>query len=89
MQIIKLDEQELKLGSESHDKYQSMLQSLGNLESRILKIHITLDELILQKKSLHNEMIIVEEQFQIFIEGVGVKYGSGKLDFTDGTLTIE
>ena len=89
MQVIKLDEQELKLGSESHDKYQSMLQSLGNLESRILKIHVTLDELISQKKSLHTELVIVEKQFQDFVEGVGVKYGSGRLDFSDGTLTIE
>ena len=89
MQVIKLDEHELKLGSETHDKYQSMLQSLGNLESRILKIHTTLDELISQKKSLHAELVAVEEAFQNFIEGVGVKYGSGKLDFTDGTLTIE
>jgi hypothetical protein len=89
MQVIKLDEQELKLGSESHDKYQSILQSLGNLESRILKIHNTLDELIAQKKSLHTELVIVEKQFQDFVEGVGVKYGSGRLDFTDGTLTIE
>ena len=89
MQVIKLGEQELKLGSESHDKYQSMLQSLGNLESRILKIHNTLDELIAQKKSLHTELLIVEKQFQDFVEGVGVKYGSGRLDFTDGTLTIE
>ena len=89
MQVIKLDEQELKLGSESHDKYQSMLQSLGNLESRILKIHNTLDELIAQKKSLHTELVIVEKQFQDFVEGLGVKYGSGRLDFTDGTLTID
>ena len=89
MQVIKLDEQELKLGSESHDKYQSMLQSLGNLESRILKIHNTLDELIAQKKSLHIELAIVEKQFQDFVEGVGVKYGSGRLDFSDGTLTID
>lgn len=89
MQVIKLDEQELKLGSESHDKYQSMLQSLGNLESRILKIHNTLDELIAQKKSLHTELVIVEKQFQDFVEGVGVKYGSGRLDFSDGTLTID
>jgi hypothetical protein len=66
-----------------------MLQSLGNLESRILKIHNTLDELIAQKKSLHTELVIVEKQFQDFVEGVGVKYGSGRLDFTDGTLTIQ
>lgn len=89
MQVIKLDEQELKLGSESHDKYQSMLQSLGNLESRILKIYNTLDELIAQKKSLHTELVIVEKQFQDFVEGVGVKYGSGRLDLSDGTLTID
>ena len=89
MQVIKLDEQELKLGSESHDKYQSMLQSLGNLESRILKIHNTLDELIAQKKSLHTELVIVEKQFQDFVEGVGVKYGSGQMNFMDGTLTIQ
>lgn len=89
MQVLKLDEQELKLGSESHDKYQSMLQSLGNLESRILKIYNTLDELIAQKKSLHTELVIVEKQFQDFVEGVGVKYGSGRLDLSDGTLTID
>lgn len=89
MQVIKLDEQELKLGSESYDKYQSMLQSLGNLESRILKIYNTLDELIAQKKSLHTELVIVEKQFQDFVEGVGVKYGSGRLDLSDGTLTID
>ena len=89
MQVIKLDEQELKFGSETHDQYQSMLQSLGNLESRILKIHNTLDELIAQKKSLHTELVIVEKQFQDFVEGVGVKYGSGRLDFSDGTLTID
>jgi hypothetical protein len=88
MQVIKLDEQELKLGSESHDKYQSMLQSLGNLESRILKIHNTLDELIAQKKSLHTELVIVEKQFKDFFDGVGFKYGSGSLYFTDGNLTI-
>jgi hypothetical protein len=89
MQVIKLDEQEVKFGSETHDQYQSMLQSLGNLESRILKIHATLDELIEQKKSLHAELLPVEQKFQNFIEGVGVKYGSGKLDFVDGTLTIQ
>jgi hypothetical protein len=84
MQVIKLDEQEVKFGSETHDQYQSMLQSLGNLE-----IHATLDELIEQKKSLHAELLPVEQKFQNFIEGVGVKYGSGKLDFVDGTLTIQ
>jgi hypothetical protein len=89
MQVIKLDEQEVKFGSETHDQYQSMLQSLGNLESRILKIHNTLDELIAQKKSLHTELVVVEQQFQDFVEGVGVKYGSGQLNFMDGTLTIQ
>ena len=66
-----------------------MVLDLCYVHSRILKIHNTLDELIAQKKSLHTELVVVEQQFQDFVEGVGVKYGSGRLDFSDGTLTID
>jgi|688.fasta_scaffold538575_3 chromosome segregation ATPase len=89
MQLVKLEEQENKLGESIHTKYQNMLSSLGNLESRIIKLSNQLNELKEQKHLLHSELVQTENELAQFIENIGIKYGSGKLDFQSGTLTIE
>jgi hypothetical protein len=89
MQTINLEKEENEFGANLHNKYQDMLSSLGNVESRILKLQSQLDNLKQQKILLHNQLLETEEEFQKYIENIGIKYGSGKLDFVNGTLTIE
>jgi hypothetical protein len=48
-----------------------------------------LNELKEQKHLLHSELVQTENELAQFIENIGIKYGSGKLDFQSGTLTIE
>jgi phage shock protein A len=89
MQVINLEKEENELGENLHNNYQNMLQSLGNLESRIIKLNSQIENLKQQKHALHVELVTTEEEFQKYIENIGIKYGSGKLDFVAGTLTLE
>ncbi len=89
MQIINLEKEENELGENLHTNYQNMLQSLGNLESRIIKLYAQIENLKEEKTSLHIKLVLTEQEFQNYIENIGIKYGSGKLDFTTGTLTID
>lgn len=89
MQVINLEKEENELGENLHNNYQNMLQSLGNLESRIIKLNSQIENLKKQKHSLHVDLVTTEEEFQKYIENIGIKYGSGKLDFVAGTLTLE
>lgn len=89
MQVINLEKEENELGENLHTNYQNMLQSLGNLESRIIKLNSQIENLKQQKHALHVDLVTTEEEFQKYIENIGIKYGSGKLDFVAGTLTLE
>lgn len=89
MQVINLEKEENQLGENLHNNYQNMLQSLGNLESRIIKLNSQIENLKQQKHALHVDLVTTEEEFQKYIENIGIKYGSGKLDFVAGTLTLE
>jgi chromosome segregation ATPase len=89
MQVINLEKEENELGENLHNNYQNMLQSLGNLESRIIKLNSQIENLKQQKHALHVDLVTTEEEFQKYIENIGIKYGSGKLDFVAGTLTLE
>jgi chromosome segregation ATPase len=89
MQIINLEKEENELGDNLHTNYQNMLHSLGNLESRIIKLYQQIEILKKEKNSLHDNLVSTEQEFQQYIENIGLKYGSGKLDFVNGTLTID
>lgn len=89
MQVINLEKEENQLGENLHTNYQNMLQSLGNLESRIIKLYAQIQNLKEEKASLHSQLVVTEQEFQNYIEKIGVKYGAGKLDFITGTLTVE
>ena len=89
MQVINLEKEENELGENLHTNYQNMLQSLGNLESRIIKLYAQIQSLKEEKASLHSQLVVTEQEFQKYIENIGIKYGAGKLDFTTGTLTVE
>lgn len=89
MQVINLEKEENELGENLHNNYQNMLHSLGNLESRIIKLNSQIENLKQQKHALHVDLVTTEEEFQKYIENIGIKYGSGKLDFVAGTLTLE
>lgn len=89
MQVINLENEENQLGENLHTNYQNMLQSLGNLESRIIKLYAQIQNLKEEKASLHSKLVLTEQEFQNYIENIGVKYGAGKLDFTTGTLTVD
>jgi len=89
MQVINLEKEENELGENLHTDYQNMLNSLGNLESRIIKLYSQIEHLKEEKHQLHVLLVKTEDEFQKYIENIGIKYGAGKLDFTTGTLTIE
>lgn len=89
MQVINLEKEENELGENLHTNYQNMLQSLGNLESRIIKLYAQIGSLKEEKASLHSQLVVTEQEFQKYIENIGIKYGAGKLDFITGTLTVE
>ena len=72
MQVINLEKEENELGENLHNNYQNMLQSLGNLESRIIKLNSQIENLKQQKHALHVDLVTTEEEFQKYIENIGM-----------------
>jgi len=81
-QVIKLPEEQVKQLNSIRDKYYQVMTKLGDADIQIYNLNKIKDELL-------KEYNTIQEEEKGVIDGIGKKYGFGKINLKTGELIIE